>query len=45
MTQLVMKGFSMGALVNVLPTLWTVTQMKVSDGTDLYQRAEKEIGK
>lgn len=48
MTQLAMKrvvdGLSMGALINVLPTVWTVTQMTVLDGTDICQRAEKEIG-
>lgn len=44
MTQLAMNsGLSMGALVTVLPTVWTVTQTTVLDGSDLDERAEKEI--
>ena len=44
MTQFAMNwGLSMGALVIVLPTVWTVTQTMVLDGTDLNERAEKEI--
>ncbi|OBT63657.1 hypothetical protein VE03_06125 [Pseudogymnoascus sp. 23342-1-I1] len=43
MTQLAMNwGLSMGALVIVLPTVWTVTQTTVLDGTDLNEHVEKE---
>ncbi|KFY44338.1 hypothetical protein V494_01522 [Pseudogymnoascus sp. VKM F-4513 (FW-928)] len=43
MTQLAMNwGLSMGALVIVLPTVWTVTQTTVLDGTDFDERAGKE---
>jgi MFS family permease len=44
MTQLAMNwGLSMGALVLVLPTVWTVTQTTVIDGTDLNEPMGKEI--
>lgn len=43
MTQLAMNwGLSMGALVIVLPTVWTVTQTTVLDGTSLDESAEKK---
>jgi hypothetical protein len=44
MTQFAMNwGLSMGALVLVLPTVWTVTQTTVIDGTDLNEPMGKEI--
>jgi hypothetical protein len=44
MTQLAMNwGLSMGALLLVLPTVWTVTQTTVIDGTDLNEPMGKEI--
>lgn len=44
MTQLAMNwGLSMGALVLVLPTVWTVTQTTLVDGSDLNDLPEKEI--
>jgi hypothetical protein len=44
MAQLAMNwGLSIGSLIIVLPTVWTVTQTTIIDGTDLGERVDKEV--
>jgi hypothetical protein len=44
MSQLAMNwGLSIGSLLIVLPTVWTVTQTTIIDGSDLSPPLEKEI--
>jgi MFS family permease len=44
MSQLAMNwGLSTGSLIIVLPTVWTVTQTTIIDGTDLGERVDKEV--